>query len=202
MREPWSSLVLITAPAVEPVSLAEAKLHLKQDDITDDDSLINALIVAARGRAESALNRALITQTWEVGFDCFPYCDRIRLPRPPLQSVTTLKYTDTLASVTTWASSNYIVDTAKEPGELVLTYGNVWPTTVLSPATAVKIRYVAGYGANPESVPQEIRQWMLHLIGHMYEHRESVIVGQTSLVAAELPFLDGLLDSHRIFSFG
>src|SRR5436190_14395629 len=84
-------LTLIAAPSFEPISLAEAKLHLKSET-TDDDALIGTIIAAARELAEQRTGRALIDQRWERVLDVFP--DAIQLARPPLVSVESLKYVD------------------------------------------------------------------------------------------------------------
>src|SRR5204863_7116583 len=98
------SLQLITPPAIEPVTLAEAKAHLKVDT-ADDDALIAAQIAAARASAEWHLGRALITQSWIQWRDCWPADGIIELSLPPLQSV---------ASVTTYARDN--TPTMPDPG--------------------------------------------------------------------------------------
>jgi uncharacterized phiE125 gp8 family phage protein len=80
-------LKLVTPPAVEPVTLAEAKAHLRLDTAVDD-AYVSALITASRERVELFLRRALITQVFEFAVDDFPAYDRaIDLPRPPLRSV-------------------------------------------------------------------------------------------------------------------
>ena len=80
-------LKLVTAPAAEPVTLVEAKTHLRLDT-SSDDTYVSALITAARERVELFLRRALITQVFEFAVDDFPAYDRaIDLPRPPLRSV-------------------------------------------------------------------------------------------------------------------
>lgn len=62
---------VVTAPAVEPITLTEAKLHCKVDLTTDDD-LITPLIVAAREEIERRTWRALITQTLELVLSAWP----------------------------------------------------------------------------------------------------------------------------------
>lgn len=173
-------LNLITAPSVEPLTLAETKLHLRVD-VDDDNTLITSLISSARRQAELFLHRALISQTWELVTDTFPYSDEIRLPLPPLVSVTSVKYT-TLAGVeNTFAAANYRVFVGQEPGFIKLKYNCAWPGDVLLEAQAVAWRYVCGYGAAGANVPVNIRQGMLMLIGHWYENREATIVGTSGM---------------------
>jgi uncharacterized phiE125 gp8 family phage protein len=171
-------LKLATAPASEPVTLAEAKAHLRVD-ISDDDTLIDGLIASARRYFEEAARRALITQTWRLSLDGWPSGDEIELPRPPLQSVTSVIYKDQDGNATTWAAANYIVDTDSEPGRIVLAYGQSWPTGVLYPANPIQITYKAGYGDAGSSVPTQMKQAILLLIGHYYENREDTIAGTT-----------------------
>ena len=187
-------VIVITAPAVEPVTLVQAKLHLRIDHSTEDD-LLNALIVTARQTVEKLSGRALITQTLELVVDSFP--DTFRL-RPPLQSVTSIKYKDTDGAETTHTASLYITDTDSEPGRVVPAYGEVWPSTTLYPVAGVRVRFVAGYGAAETDVPDALRQALLLLIGHLYEHRESVVVGTAAL--AEVPWtVMQLISSYRMW---
>lgn len=186
------SLKLITAPASEPIALAEAKAHLRVD-VSDDDALISALIVAARQGAEHITGRALMPQTWELALDGFK--SEIYLQKPPLVSVTSVTYVDTAGVVQTLGSSAYIVDDYSAPARMAPSYGSCWPTTRLQ-ANAVTIRYDAGY-ANAAAVPQQIKQWMLLQVGAMYENRSSV---ETVGSIVEMPFADRLLDAYRVWS--
>ena len=193
------ALKLITAPATEPVSTSEAKSHLRVDT-TADDTLIGTLITAARQHVENHLRRALITQTWELVMDAFPAGDVIRLPRPPLVSVTSIKYTDVAGSESTFSSAAYVVDTDSTKGRVVLKSGESWPSDTLAAANGVRVRYVAGYGA-ASAVPHPIRQAVLLLIGTLYENRESVLVAQ-GVTVAQLPFgVEALLMPYRIFGW-
>jgi uncharacterized phiE125 gp8 family phage protein len=111
------AIVLVTAPVVEPVSRAEAKVHCRIDaDMTDDDTLVDGYITAARQWVEERTRRALITQTWDLWQDGWPDGDTFTLPMAPLQSVTHIKYVDEDDATATWAASNYVVDTYSEPG--------------------------------------------------------------------------------------
>ena len=193
------ALKLITAPATEPVTTSEAKSHLRVDT-TADDTLIGTLITAARQHVENHLRRALITQTWELVTDAFPVGDVIRLPLPPLVSVTSIKYTDKDGNESTLSSAAYVVDTDSTKGRVVLKSGETWPSDTLAAANGVRVRYVAGYG-EASAVPRPIRQAILLLIGTMYENRESVLVAQ-GVTVAQLPFgVDALLMPYRIFGW-
>ena len=193
------ALKLITAPATEPVTSTEAKAHLRVDT-TADDTLIGTLITAARQHVEAHLRRALITQTWELVTDAFPVGDVLRLPLPPLVSVTSIKYTDEDGAESTLSSGLYVVDTDSTKGRVVLKNGETWPSVTLAAANGVRVRYVAGYG-EASAVPRPIRQAILLLIGTMYENRESVLVAQ-GVTVAQLPFgVDALLMPYRIFGW-
>lgn len=164
------ALKLITPPASEPVSLAEAKAYLRIDT-NDEDALISGLITAAREYCELFQNRAYLTQTWELSFDCFPPMP-IKLPRPPLVSVESVKVIDTTGAETTLDPSDYIVDTDSEPGRIAFAYGKCWPSVTLQPVNAVKIRYTAGYD-DAKKVPQSVKQAMLIYIAHRYENPDT-----------------------------
>jgi len=160
---------------------------LKDAATSAEDTLLTSLIKAAREKAEGFLNRALITQTWDLTLDDFPASDTIELPLPTLRSVTSLTYTDSDGADTEWDDSNYEVDVS-DPlrGRLFLTYCNTWPSVVLRPRSGVVLRFVAGYGALATDVPECIRLGMLQLIGHFYENREQVVSGR-GLVVLPLP---------------
>ena len=173
------ALSLVTAPTVEPLHLDEVKNHLKVDaDLTADDALIQGLIVAAREWAERYTRRALITQTWDLVLDGFPAV--IWVSKAPLQSITSITYTDSDGDSQTLSSSLYTVETPAGPtaqkGRIVPAYNEVWPT-VRSHINVVTVRFVAGYGDTWNDVPQSIRQAMLLVIGEVYERREQAIVG-------------------------
>lgn len=152
-------LKLVTAPPVEPITLTEAKLHLKVD-LTDDDDLITSLIQSARENVELVTGRALVTQTWEMTMDQFPYPRSymtgtrpvggiqpqqiIRLPKPPLQSVTSITYIDSSGNTQTLATNQYVVDVTSLPGSILPAYGVAWPYAQRIPKS-VTVRFVAGF---------------------------------------------------------
>ncbi len=191
-------LVLQTAPTTEPVTTAEAKTHLRVTT-SDDDTYIGTLITVARRHVETITGRALINQTWDYFLDNFPPGDKIVIPLPRLSSVTTVKYTDKDNVQTVFSSGSYIVDTNNEPGQIVLAYGESWPTFTPRPINAVEIRFVAGYGSGAANVPEGIKQAMLLLIAHWYENREPINIGN---IVTEIPeTINALLWPYRIMQF-
>lgn len=167
--------VMIVAPAVEPVSLDEAKSHcvIEHDN---DDVLLAGMILAGRRWVEQFVRRQLITATWKKVVHSFP-SGPIRLPYPPLQSVSSITYLDDSGESTVLSSSLYQVDAVSVPGLVVPAPGETWPGTEAGRLNAVEIEYLAGYGDHSSHVPEELRLAILQLVGHWYENRETVVVG-------------------------
>jgi uncharacterized phiE125 gp8 family phage protein len=165
-------------PTIEPVTLSEAKAHCRVD-IGDDDALIAALIVRAREYCEGVDWCAYMTQTIELWLEDWPRDDEIELPRPPLQSVTSIEYYDVHDVKYTLATSVYAVDVVSVPGLVHLKYLQTWPITLLRDYNAICITYVAGWDT-AAYMPQVIKQAILLLVGHWYENREATIVGAVS----------------------
>ena len=175
-------ITIVTAPVNEPVTIIGVKAQSRVD-ITDDDDLIYAQIVAARELCELQARRAFVTQTLAVTLDAWPANGIIELPRPPLQSVTSIKYTDEDGNQSTFASSNYIVDTANN--RVVLKSSATWPSDVLQRVAAILVTFVAGYSTSAD-VPTIYKQAILLTIGHWYENREAVVV-ERGVNIQELP---------------
>ena len=180
-----------TAATTEPLTTAEAKTHLRVDH-SDDDTYIDALILAARVDTERLTWRTLTTTTYTLTLDRFPAGDYIDLPRPPLQSVTSIQYVDTNGDTQTFSTGNYTVNPKNEPGRVYLNYGASWPTA-RSDNDAITIIYVAGYGDDASDIPELIRQGVRLKVAHWYEAREAVVMGASPV---ELPVgirrIDGL----------
>jgi uncharacterized phiE125 gp8 family phage protein len=221
---------LVTAPNAEPVSLAEAKLHLRvENSVTEDDTLIAALIVAARQRAEVITRRAFVTQTWKTVIDQFPapginvgsanwYGPQWGNSPGPL---TTLRadgktgfelYLDhcPVASVDiiTYTDIDGITQTLLAGAyktDFVNEPSRIVPAYGTTwPGTrneinAVTVQYTCGYGT-PDKVPEPIKSWIKLRVGAMYENREEVTTGR-SIVAIDMPFIDGLLQDYRVLVY-
>lgn len=178
----YRSLTRSSGPAVEPVTVAEAKAHLRVD-ISDDDAYIGTLITAAREWVEAYLDRTLVNTQWVMRLDSFPLED-IELPRPPMVSSGTatsvsVTYTYTSGATAVYSSSSYRVDRASTPGAVRPIYGGTWPSG-MTDENAVSVTWWAGFGADGSSVPASIRHAMLMLIGFWYENRGAVLVGSVS----------------------
>lgn len=194
-------LKVVTQPPAEPITLDDAKQHCRVW-ISDDDTLLQGYIIAARSWAEDFIRRYLITTEVELALDDFPYCGEIRLPGGELQEVVSITYYDAAGALQTWDAAEYIVDTYAVPGRVAAKIGHVFPYTQPR-QSAVIIRYKAGYAPGEGSptdyavnVPQSIKQAVRMLTGHFYENRESVVVGQQPL---EVPMsVEALLWPFRI----
>ena len=179
-------LKLTIQPTVEPVSLEEAKLHLRVDS-GDDNALITSLIKTARRFIESQTGKALIDQTWELRLDAAG--ETIPIPKAPLLSVVSKIEVISEAGVTSEVSSSlYNSDTPQDsPGRVKLKEGCTWPDH--RGFDSFIVTFVAGYGATATLVPDELRQGILQLVGHYYEGRQG----------EELPSgIEAIIDSHRI----
>jgi uncharacterized phiE125 gp8 family phage protein len=187
------SLKIITGPASEPITLAEAKAHLRITD-SAEDALIGSLIVAARALCENETGRALLPQTWQKAYDNFP--DAIELPVLPVISVAALKYTDTDGAEQTLSSASYALDNASNDRSawLVPAIGYQWPDTYQG-INGVRVEFMSGY-ADAGSVPAPLKQWMLMQIGHWHKNRESIADWQTS----KLEYVDGLLNAYKVWN--
>lgn len=174
------ALMLVTPPESTPVSLEEAQIHLRVVD-DDENSLIETFIEAATAHAERFLGRSLIDQIWELTLDEFPE-NEIKLPKPPLIEVVSIKYDDAAGDEQMLSTDSYTVDTSSEPGWVVP--ADSWPST-FDGINTVRIQFRAGYIDQTMSpavanVPQDIRAAILLMIGTFYNSRETIVIGQTA----------------------
>lgn len=208
---------LITAPAAEPVTLADLKEHARVDG-SDEDDYLTALIVAARELVERNTGRCLITQTWRLTLDNWPGSGRdawwdglregpitmltsdaawVDLCKAPILGITSVVTKDEDDAETTWASTNYYL--AKQPngyGRLTRKSGQTWPTLGVRAASAIEVTFTAGYGANATDVPSALRHAVKLTATHWYEHREPA---SACASAQQMPMgLGALVASYRV----
>lgn len=166
-------------PTAEPVTLAEVKARLRLTS-TADDALITGLITVAREYAESITFRSLAKKTYAVFFDRFPApLDPIRVPNPPLITVSAIKYLDASLSQQIWDPSEYFVADMQSPGLIVPKPGFTYPSAARVPG-AVEVDCIAGYDASsPDTDPQipaKFQEGIRQLAVHFYSHPEAVAV--------------------------
>lgn len=183
---------LVTAPTIEPITVEEAKEHLRIDS-AEADAHVTGLIQVARDMVESHTRRALMKQTWDWKLDTFPSCEPWELPKAPLLSVTSITYVDTNGTTQTWSSSEYTVlapaGPRAEPGTVAINYGETYPAVRGQP-NAVTVRFVAGYSSSATAataraaVPYPIRHAIKVLVAELDARREAAVVGKS---IAEVP---------------
>jgi len=189
------ALKLTAGPVVEPVTLTEAKAHMRVE-FADDDALIAGLVKAARECVESATNRRLITQSWCFYADKVPAPPQFILPLAPIQRVDWVRLWDASDVGTVLAAAAYLSDTVSEPARVLLTNASA---ITLRPYNAVEIAFTCGYGADGSAVPEPLRQAVKLLAAHWYENRIAVVdAGQVRF--DELPMgVQYLLASYRLW---
>jgi len=184
----YRSLSRQTAPAVEPVTLAEAKAHCRVDT-SADDTLIAGYITTAREWVEDYIDRALVTQQLVMRLDAFPA--EIELPRPPMvasgtaTAVTITYVTGDTGGTATLSSSTYRVDRNATPGVVRNLYGGSWPSHLLD-QNSVTVSWWAGYG-DAASVPQRVKSAILMCVHELYEKR-----GDGAMPIAAMRLLDSV----------
>jgi uncharacterized phiE125 gp8 family phage protein len=172
MNEP----TVITAPLIEPVSLADARTALAIDSAGSQDKLLSTYISAARRYFEWRTGRTVHQTTYEWTRTHFPAIG-FRLPRAtPLISIDAFTYKDDTGAVTAVPAADYIADTDSTPGRVVLAYGKSWPSFTAYPSNPIRIRYTAGLASSPvQDAAEDIQLPILLLTAHFYENPIAVL---------------------------
>lgn len=194
------SLTRTSGPLVEPVSVVDAKAHLRVDG-DDDNIYIASLISAAREWVEAYLDRTLVHTQWTLRLESLD--EQIELPRPPMatssgQTAVTITYTLEAGETATLSTQTYRVDRNSTPGEITPVYGQVWPTHRIDD-NSVTVTWWAGYGSSGADVPAAIKHAMLMLVAFWYDNRSAVVVGS---ISKPLEFaVESLLSSQKWGSY-
>ncbi|TLG78592.1 phage head-tail connector protein [Methylocystis sp. B8] len=163
--------MLIGAPAIEPVSLADAKSWLREDGV-EEDQLIQTLIVAARMTLEAYTRRFFVTQSWRLIFDCWPssaICNAtLYIPFAPFQSATAIRIFDSNDAAQTLAAAAYRAPSSSEGGRISFKSAPPAPGRATD---GIEIDFAVGYGALASEIPQPLRHAILTLVAHWREHR-------------------------------
>ncbi len=195
----YRSLSILTEPAVEPVTLAEAKAHCRVDS-TADDSLISSYIKAAREWVSAYMDETLVHTRYVMKLDSFP--TEIELPRPPMATsdtatAVTITYTLENQTTATLATSQYRVDRESVPGVIRTLYNGSWPSHLLDYG-AVSVTWWGGRSADGSKVSQSVKNAVLWLVGYWYERR----LAADGVNLTEIPFgVKALLDSAKWGSY-
>lgn len=184
---------LISGPALEPVSLADVKAHLRIDT-DDDDALLSAAIVSARIHVEAATRRMLIEQAWRIYLDGWPRKRIVILPVAPLLSIDSVTVYDAGGTPQVVDADDYETDLISVPARLVL--GATAPSPVGRVTNGVEIEVTAGYGTTSIDVPSPLRHAVMMLVGHWYEHRGAV--GHDMAVHAAPLGFEALVAPYRL----
>jgi uncharacterized phiE125 gp8 family phage protein len=161
-------------PSTLAVGLADAKPHCEVGDSdTSQDVKLTRMISAAIADVERHTRKALITQTWVMTLREFPVSDRgrIYLPRPPLQTVSSIVYVNDAGSSVTLSTSDYQVVTGSSPGYVEPAFNKSWPSVRSETAESITITYVAGFGSAATSIPAALRNVILELTAFRFVRR-------------------------------
>jgi uncharacterized phiE125 gp8 family phage protein len=161
--------ILTTPPAVEPVTLAEAKAHLRIVH-ADEDDLIARLITAARRHLEQQTGLCLVSQGWTCFRDAWPEVSAVELPLAPVIAVTAVTVHGEDDAAAAVDPAHYYLDQVSRPARLMLRQGRLWPRPGRT-LNGIEIAVTAGFGAAGSDVPEPLRQALLQLMTHWYGHR-------------------------------
>jgi len=183
---------VITPASTYPVSLTEAKSHLKVDT-TADDTYITSIIKAATQLSEEYTNRFFIDTV--IDQTCSDFAQLQTLFKSKVSAVAHVKYYDSDNSLQTLSATVYDTQLNYEPSQIQLANNQNFPS-ITKRNDAVVARYTVGYGSAASDVPEIIKQAILLTIGNFYQNRASVITGKT---ATELPMnVKWLLDTYKV----
>jgi uncharacterized phiE125 gp8 family phage protein len=180
-------------PAVEPVTLAEARAQMRVSD-AGEDALIERLIAAARAHVEQLTRRALISQGWRLYLDDWPAGRIVHLPVAPVVSVETVIVYDDDGLPVVLDDGDVTLERAGEPPRLKLAAG---APAGLRGFNGIEIDFTVGYGVAAGDVPEPLRHAVLLLAAHWFDNREAFAgLGGGEAAGAPAGFT-GLLAAYR-----
>lgn len=208
------AFVRVTGPDEEPVTLDEARAQCNVAGFTSDDALIGGLIPAARMHFERETNRSLVSQTWRLDLEHFPYPrgrepsphfafqlgftgEPIRLRHGPVAAVESVKYYDFAGVQQTLDPAQYLTELTSDVAQISPLIYSPWPWAPTR-FGAVSVAYTAGV-ADASAVDRLIKQGILMIIAHWYANRATVIAGDGRFAALEVPMASqSIIESYRI----
>lgn len=191
----YRSLLRTAAPTTPLLTLDEVRVHVRVDEDETELAYLGSLVAVATDYIENRRSEALLDQQWTMTLDHFPgFSGGLRIPRPPLRSITSIQYVDTQGATQTLDSSLYRVLQGSRAAEVHPIYGTTWPSTLPDPGV-VTVVFRAGYGTTPADVPEGLKQAAKILVATWFEQREAVLTG--TIVAKVPGSADALIDLTR-----
>jgi uncharacterized phiE125 gp8 family phage protein len=185
------SSILLSGPAIEPWSVAEAKSFLRAEN-DDDDTVIASLIAAARSHVEAMTRCALIAQTWRFVFDQWPKDGRLKPGRGPLRTLTAARVYDSAGTAIEIDVGTFVVD--KASGAIA---SSAWGLPLPGRASAgIELDVEIGFGAAATDVPDALRHAVRTLVAHWYENRGLIAIGQS--VAMMPASVSAMIANYRV----
>ena len=187
--------ILLNGPALEPLTLAEAKQFIRVEH-NDDDDIITALIAGARIHVETQTRRALITQSWRLTRDVWPELGCVPVLPVPLRTLDAARVYKSDGTTLTLDLAAFTVDKVAAPARLAFMRGAL--PAPGRPVAGIEIDLTCGYGAAPESVPEPLRQALRLLVAHWYENRGLVAIGHEIAVLPQT--VAALIAPYRVLA--
>lgn len=186
-------------PTGEVLTLSELKAYARITG-SDDDPVLQRMIRAAIGVAESKIKERLRTTPLIWYLDAWPE-ERtfLRLPTGPTSAVASVKYYDASGTLQTMPASDYFVDLKGTRARIVLKEGATWPQLEAARPSAIEVRFTAGY-ANTNAIPDGVITWIALYVSTLSENREAFVTG-TIVSPLDRDYVDGLLDPHTVTEF-
>lgn len=188
-----------TAATTYPITLEELKQHLRLPNAyVAEDAFLNFAIKVATAFAEKQTNRQLMSATWFLFLDEFPSGrNTILLNRTPIQTISSITYTDTAGESQTIDPDQYVLNNSEEPAILQPISGTTWPTAI-NQVASVCIEFVSGY-TEAAKVPENTRMGMFLIAADLWANRETIVIGRS---VNQIPrTAEHLFDLDRIFSY-
>lgn len=186
-------LMQLSGPGAEPLTLEEVKTHLRVDGAAED-ALLQSLVLTSRLHIETALGLSLMTQSWKLVLDAWPANGIVNLPVAPVQQVSDVRVINKDGTAQSLDADDYDLDLSGRPARL-FRRSEPWPMPGRAHA-GIEIDITAGYGAGAGAVPEPVRQALMLLVAHWYEHRDPIEIGTPS---AAVPYaVSRLLHPYRM----
>ncbi len=161
------SLQVLVPPAIDPVTLAEAKVFLQLDS-SHDDALVVDLIRAATQSIEQITGRALILRSLRQTVNAWPDKGVFALQARPLALLSQIQYRDEAGVTSVIDPADYYVDPNRSR---IIALSSFAHFNFTHPSAALLFDFDAGYGVDESFIPAPLRMALLIVVRDLYEHR-------------------------------